>query len=178
MSRPDTEFPSFMVTGLSACHGAPGVPGTLLPQGRRFNRPPRFRPTGIEGRHPCLTLSRALPPGLSCLAGELEYYEYIDSEGNQAIRTDKRSHRDNERHRVGNYFCTGEHSKSSLIRHAHYSQYEKWLPGSDMARPEVTPEGCEFYGTESREWIPSHDPVRLWGAFMIRWPKTSYKGEA
>jgi hypothetical protein len=83
---------------------------------------------------------------------------------------------DNLMHKNGNYFKTREDALGSSLYFMLNSEYEYWIPGSSMAKPETMPEGLEYYGGNYDCWFSSEWSPNRWLDYTYRWPKTSYKG--
>jgi hypothetical protein len=102
-------------------------------------------------------------------------YSYINFAGDVAIDIDARHNIDNARHDNGNYWKPySKDAENSTLYFVIRSEYEYWLPGSDMKNPKDVPEGLQCYHDD--DWHDSTTSPGYWEYNVYRWPKSSYKG--
>ncbi len=79
---------------------------------------------------------------------------------------------DEKRWNSGNCFQTEDEAIDSYIWlgfKLQQSEYDYWIPGVSMPKPEECPKGCEF--CTEYNWVETDSMPRDWAARVHRWPK-------
>jgi hypothetical protein len=104
-------------------------------------------------------------------------YCYVTAYGDISSTGDNKQGVDQKMHAIGNYFRTSKDAQRSTLCFIMHSEYEYWIPGSDMKKPETMPEGLQHYSQDSKMWLDISSRPAIWSLYTYRWPKSSYTGE-